>query len=34
LEIASVLIGEKAAARDIAEMKSVKSLEPIRFTDA
>src|SRR2546430_2808242 len=29
----SVLIGEEAAARDIAEMKSVKSLEPIRFTD-
>ena len=29
----SVLIGEEAAARDIAEMQSVKSLEPIRFTD-
>jgi len=29
----SVLIGEDAAARDIAEMKQVKSLEPIRFTD-
>ena len=29
----SVLIGEEAAARDIAEMQSVKSFEPIRFTD-
>lgn len=29
----SVLIGKEAAARDIAEMNSIKSLEPIRFTD-
>jgi PAS domain S-box-containing protein len=29
----SVLIGEDGAARDIAEMKQIKSLEPIRFTD-
>src|SRR6185295_13414191 len=29
----SVLIGDEAAARDIAEMKQVKSLEPLRFTD-
>ena len=29
----SLLIGEEAAARDIAEMKQVLSLEPIRFTD-
>jgi PAS domain S-box-containing protein len=29
----SRLIGEEAAARDIAEMKQVTSLEPIRFTD-
>jgi PAS domain S-box-containing protein len=29
----SLLIGEKTAARDIAEMKQVTSLEPIRFTD-
>ena len=29
----SVLIGEEAAARDIAAMKEVKSFEPIRFTD-
>jgi PAS domain S-box-containing protein len=28
-----VLIGEQKAARDIAEMKQIKSLEPIRFTD-
>ena len=28
----SVLIGEEAAARDIAEMQNVKSFEPIRFT--
>lgn len=28
-----VLVGEEKAARDIAEMKQVKSLEPIRFTD-
>src|SRR5438105_6027403 len=27
------LIGEEIAARDVAEMKSVESLEPIRFTD-
>ncbi|HEX3085215.1 MAG TPA: PAS domain S-box protein, partial [Pyrinomonadaceae bacterium] len=29
----SLLIGEEAAARDIAEMKQIKSLEPLRFTD-
>src|SRR2546423_4037809 len=29
----SALIGEDAAARDVAAMKSVKSFEPIRFTD-
>ena len=29
----SVLIGEEAAARDIAAMKEIKSFEPIRFTD-
>jgi PAS domain S-box-containing protein len=29
----SVLVGEEKAARDIAEMKQVKSIEPIRFTD-
>ena len=29
----SLLTGEKTAARDIAEMKQVKSFEPIRFTD-
>ena len=29
----SSLIGEEAAALDIAEMKNVSSLEPIRFTD-
>jgi PAS domain S-box-containing protein len=29
----SALIGEKPAARDIAEMQSLKSFEPIRFTD-
>ncbi len=28
----SALIGEEAAARDIAEMQSVKSFEPVRFT--
>src|SRR5258708_7194953 len=28
----SVLIGEEAAARDIAAMKNIKSFEPIRFT--
>ena len=28
----SVLIGEEAAARDIAEMQKIKSFEPIRFT--
>src|SRR6266849_7113375 len=28
----SVLVGEEAAARDIAEMQNVKSFEPIRFT--
>lgn len=28
----SVLIGEEDAARDIAEMKNIKSFEPIRFT--
>jgi PAS domain S-box-containing protein len=28
----AVLIGEEAAARDIAEMQNVKSFEPIRFT--
>ena len=27
-----VLIGEEAAARDIAEMQTIKSFEPIRFT--
>ena len=29
----SALIGEDAAARDIAEMQQIKSLEPVRFTD-
>ncbi len=29
----SALIGEEAAARDIAEMQTRKSLEPVRFTD-
>jgi PAS domain S-box-containing protein len=29
----SGLIGEEAAAREIAEMQSIRSLEPIRFTD-
>jgi PAS domain S-box-containing protein len=29
----SLLIGEEAAARDIAAMKEIKSFEPIRFTD-
>ena len=29
----SALVGEDAAARDIAEMKQIKSIEPIRFTD-
>ncbi|HEX3142457.1 MAG TPA: PAS domain S-box protein [Pyrinomonadaceae bacterium] len=29
----SLLIGEEAAARDIAEMKQVQSRDPIRFTD-
>ena len=29
----SLLIGEEAAARDIAAMKELKSFEPIRFTD-
>ncbi len=29
----SVLIGDEAAARDIAEMRGLKSFEPIRFTD-
>ncbi|MFN2577498.1 MAG: PAS domain S-box protein [Pyrinomonadaceae bacterium] len=29
----SLLIGEDAAGRDIAQMKSIKSFEPIRFTD-
>jgi len=28
----SLLIGEEAAARDIAEMQNIKSFEPIRFT--
>jgi PAS domain S-box-containing protein len=28
----SILIGEEAAARDIAEMQNVRSFEPIRFT--
>src|SRR6185295_5147517 len=28
-----LLIGEEAAARDIAAMKEIKSFEPIRFTD-
>ena len=28
----SVLIGEEAAARDIAEMQNIRSFEPIRFT--
>ena len=29
----SLLIGEEAAARDIAAMKEIKTFEPIRFTD-
>src|SRR5204863_1519993 len=29
----SALVGEDAAARDIAEMKQIKSIESIRFTD-
>src|SRR5580765_4555377 len=29
----SLLIGEEAAARDIAAMRQIKSFEPIRFTD-
>jgi PAS domain S-box-containing protein len=29
-----VLIGEEAAARDIAEMQTIKSFEPIRFTSS
>jgi PAS domain S-box-containing protein len=29
----SMLIGEEAAARDIAEMKKITSVEPIRFTE-
>ncbi|MDX6531572.1 MAG: hypothetical protein QOH41_3862 [Blastocatellia bacterium] len=28
----SVLIGDEAAARDVAEMRNIKSFEPIRFT--
>ena len=28
----SLLIGSEAAARDVAEMKSIKSFEPVRFT--
>ena len=30
----SALIGEEAAARDIAEMQNIKSFEPIRFTSS
>ncbi len=29
----SVLVGEETAARDIAEMQNIKSLEPVRFTN-